>query len=369
MNRGTVMPNHRYSALTEDAPTLSRAFAAPSRKEAHCSRLREVVVRIPCRRAYGRRSPRNTSTKAPILEENCHCSLCSPSPPTKRDGAACRELSSVLETSPSCAPKGNVVFTDSNPEREERNVKTVIVPPKDVLLPCPLSPDLPRTFLSNPKCSSSAPSSPAGCFNVTTSRGPTCRICHEGDQQESLMSLCKCSGTMGLMHVSCLERWMNARNVNYCEVCHQCFPTVTQANCVRRFFDWVLQGASQRALLEDLLCFALLTPVAAISCFLCGQKASMQALDGHVNQAASLVALAGVLVAAYLAWSFLTARFHYRAFMLWQAKTPIRRVLVPSFANGAGGNDRTAAGQPACLREMSNVVAGSVREDAAGDFL
>ncbi|KAL1415039.1 hypothetical protein MTO96_006987 [Rhipicephalus appendiculatus] len=170
-------------------------------------------------------------------------------PPPKGDGAAGRELFFDVESSPSCAPQGSLVFVDSSPERKETLRKTVIVPPEDVLLPCPLSPDVTSPFDRNPKCSGSPPCSPAGCLNVTASSGPMCRICHEGDQAESLMSLCKCSGTMGLLHVSCLERWLNAQNIDYCELCRHRFSTSTQASSVRRFFHWALHGDSQRAVL------------------------------------------------------------------------------------------------------------------------
>ena len=31
-----------------------------------------------------------------------------------------------------------------------------------------------------------------------------CRICHEGDEEEELVSPCDCPGTMGMLHISCL---------------------------------------------------------------------------------------------------------------------------------------------------------------------
>ncbi|KAL1486637.1 hypothetical protein MTO96_046863, partial [Rhipicephalus appendiculatus] len=240
------MPNDGYSALTEDAPVQSSAASAPSRTGAHCSRVREIAVRIPRRRVMRRRTSRNDDRKAStVQDETLPSSSSSPSPPPKRDGAAGRELSLDIESSPSCTPEGYLVFVDSSPEREERHQKTVIVPPEDVLLPCPLSPHVTSPFESGPKCSGSPPTSPAGCLNVTASSGPMCRICHEGDQTESLMSLCKCSGTMGLLHVSCLEHWLNVQNVDYCELCHHRFPTAAQATCVRQFFHWALHGDSQ----------------------------------------------------------------------------------------------------------------------------
>ncbi|XP_054919772.2 E3 ubiquitin-protein ligase MARCHF2-like [Dermacentor andersoni] len=357
------MPNNRYDALTEDAPAQSRAAAAPSGTGAHCPRLRELAVRIPRSRACRRRSFREGDSKTPILDEEqkCHFSLSSSSPsPSPEPRGTSRELSSDIETSPTCTPRGYLVFVDSSPEREENSEKTVIVPPTDVLLACSRS----SILSSDPKWNGSPPQTPAGCLNVTSSSGPICRICHEGDQQDSLVSLCRCSGTMGLLHVPCLERWLNARNVDCCELCHHRFPTAGQGTCVRQFFHWALHGNSQRAVLGDLFCFALLTPVAALSCFFCTHSASKQVLEGRIIEAASLVTLACLLVTAYVAWSFFTVRFHYRAFGAWQARNTMRRILAPPSARGAaaGGHDSATGNQSGGVRELVDVVAGSVNE-------
>ena len=31
-----------------------------------------------------------------------------------------------------------------------------------------------------------------------------CRICHKGDVEEKLVSPCDCTGTIGMLHISCL---------------------------------------------------------------------------------------------------------------------------------------------------------------------
>ncbi|KAL1426690.1 hypothetical protein MTO96_018159 [Rhipicephalus appendiculatus] len=58
-----------------------------------------------------------------------------------------------------------------------------------------------------------------GYNNGAGSSGRMCRICREGDQKAELVSPCSCSGTMGFVHKSCLERWLNQRNVDSCELC------------------------------------------------------------------------------------------------------------------------------------------------------
>lgn len=52
------------------------------------------------------------------------------------------------------------------------------------------------------------------------SDGPICRICHEGGSSEGLLSPCYCTGTLGTVHRSCLEKWLSSSNTSYCELCH-----------------------------------------------------------------------------------------------------------------------------------------------------
>lgn len=54
------------------------------------------------------------------------------------------------------------------------------------------------------------------------SDGPICRICHEGGGGggEGLLSPCYCTGTLGAVHKSCLEKWLSSSNTSYCELCH-----------------------------------------------------------------------------------------------------------------------------------------------------
>lgn len=58
------------------------------------------------------------------------------------------------------------------------------------------------------------------CPISVSSDGPFCRICHEGANGESLLSPCGCTGTLGAVHKSCLERWLSSSNTSYCELCH-----------------------------------------------------------------------------------------------------------------------------------------------------
>ncbi len=51
------------------------------------------------------------------------------------------------------------------------------------------------------------------------SSGLFCRICHEGEAKEDLISPCRCTGTMGLIHVACIEKWLSQAGTSKCEIC------------------------------------------------------------------------------------------------------------------------------------------------------
>ncbi|KAL1426683.1 hypothetical protein MTO96_018152 [Rhipicephalus appendiculatus] len=96
-----------------------------------------------------------------------------------------------------------------------------------------------------------------------------CRICYEGDQKAELVSPCSCSGDMGFVHVSCLERWLNERNVDSCEHCGERFqisaPYITALRLLplvwRKKWFW-------RSLSFEVLCFVVVILVAALVCVL-----------------------------------------------------------------------------------------------------
>ncbi|XP_070385521.1 E3 ubiquitin-protein ligase MARCHF11-like [Dermacentor albipictus] len=92
-----------------------------------------------------------------------------------------------------------------------------------------LSKDVEQPLLKSPEVMSDSkdasardcvcPDQATGDLNGAVNSGPMCRICHEGDREDPLVSPCSCTGTMAFVHVSCLEHWLNQRNVDICELC------------------------------------------------------------------------------------------------------------------------------------------------------
>jgi len=159
--------------------------------------------------------------------------------------------------------------------------------------------------------------------NTSSSSSPFCRICHDLSKSESLISPCRCSGSCGLIHKTCLERWLSASaatNPSSCEICGHAFAVEKRPGT---FGQWLCRRTrpldnDHRNLCADLACFLLLTPLAAASAFLCGTSANYYVAHRQPVGAFGMAFLSTFLFAVYLIWITLTLRFHYEAWTAWR---------------------------------------------------
>jgi len=157
----------------------------------------------------------------------------------------------------------------------------------------------------------------AGSPNSKNSSGTFCRICHDGEGFERFISPCQCAGTVGLVHRSCIEKWLSTANHDMCEICGQHFKIERKP---RPFLQWLCGPSDQddqRNLVGDVACFVLLTPLAVISCYLCTTGATFY-LKEKRTEAIGLVCLAVFLVLIYLLWILLTIKYHCQVWSSWQ---------------------------------------------------
>ncbi|XP_074651687.1 uncharacterized protein LOC141906339 [Tubulanus polymorphus] len=162
------------------------------------------------------------------------------------------------------------------------------------------------------------------------SDGPFCRICHEGNSKEDLFSPCKCSGTMGLIHRSCIETWLGSSNSNKCEICNHVYTT---RRYTRPFYDWLrypTTSQDRKNLIADTVCFVLLTPLAVVSAWLCITGAlHYSSIEGGNWEAIGLIGLTCFLLLIYLVWCSVAIRYHVRIWVDWRNSN--QRVTVVDF--------------------------------------
>jgi len=68
---------------------------------------------------------------------------------------------------------------------------------------------------------------------------PMCRICHDIEGEEELLSPCECSGTLATIHRSCLEHWLSASGTSFCELCHYQFTVQRKSRPLLEVWDTV----------------------------------------------------------------------------------------------------------------------------------
>lgn len=159
-----------------------------------------------------------------------------------------------------------------------------------------------------------------------------CRICHDDDDKEDLIAPCYCTGTMGLIHRSCMQKWLTSSNTTACELCKCQIQLRARKRGVCEWMRWTVAewGAERerhrgghdesdgdgRHLLGDGICFMFLTPMALTSAGLCAKSAFGK--QDQPWEAAGLTMLTVFLVAIYFIWIMMSLRFHLSQFRDWQ---------------------------------------------------
>lgn len=69
---------------------------------------------------------------------------------------------------------------------------------------------------------------PCPCSNLSYKNSIICRICHNGDSFERLITPCNCKGTLGYVHRHCLENWLSRSGLTHCELCKYIFKTTQE---------------------------------------------------------------------------------------------------------------------------------------------
>ncbi|KAI8424559.1 hypothetical protein MSG28_003015 [Choristoneura fumiferana] len=152
-----------------------------------------------------------------------------------------------------------------------------------------------------------------------------CRICHGGESLSSelgrLISACNCRGTVGRVHVKCLERWLTESGKTRCELCGTRYVTrrVHKYGVPKALVMWILsQNAKQ--LMVDSLGIMLMSPLAVLAAWLSGRTlAGLMTQESHVTPwpLASTFVLACMTLVCYYCWIVSAATRHALGWWIW----------------------------------------------------
>eukprot|EP00929_Paragymnodinium_shiwhaense_P119851 TRINITY_DN91765_c0_g1_i1.p1 TRINITY_DN91765_c0_g1~~TRINITY_DN91765_c0_g1_i1.p1 ORF type:complete len:733 (+),score=128.49 TRINITY_DN91765_c0_g1_i1:137-2335(+) len=172
-----------------------------------------------------------------------------------------------------------------------------------------------------PKSTPTAKASVAGKkkeHRAESSDEEICWICHDtGTSTKALVRPCQCRGSMGGVHVKCVEMWVRTQAVQHhsaghgwretmgrdwhprCPVCHSPFCGAIEAPALHEFalhISKIIMDVATRSSVLFLLCFAFLGPPEVIYPFQCAvpvelfQVLAMVLALGSVNNAAVMTA-------------------------------------------------------------------------------
>ncbi|VDL98037.1 unnamed protein product [Schistocephalus solidus] len=157
-----------------------------------------------------------------------------------------------------------------------------------------------------------------------------CRICYEeGTDSEPLISPCHCRGTVGLLHKTCLEKWLQLSQTLKCEICGYAYilrpkpveittSKVSATQIIERvefLRDWFHSRLVQRNLATDLVFLLLLTPATCLGVYFCiTAMLDFMKVNSYAWQVIVLMALAITLVVVLFCWILLAVRHHLLAY-------------------------------------------------------
>ncbi|KAL1140163.1 hypothetical protein AAG570_000095, partial [Ranatra chinensis] len=160
-----------------------------------------------------------------------------------------------------------------------------------------------------------------------------CRICHDSDKDEGLLSPCKCKGSMSLVHRSCLERWLAEADSTVCELCGHVYNTKRSPKygLLASVWAWLRSSETRRERREmafDFLACCAFTPLVVIGTYLgivMGETLYLNeleldnAMDNLPGRLATLsvVSLMTTLDLAYASWLLLKLQYHIGQWYFW----------------------------------------------------
>ncbi|XP_060064086.1 E3 ubiquitin-protein ligase MARCHF4-like [Ylistrum balloti] len=153
-----------------------------------------------------------------------------------------------------------------------------------------------------------------------------CRICHDDDVEQPLISPCFCSGSMGMLHVACLEQWLGTSDTTKCEICQFQFSINKKPRSCKWFLTNKKLGRERRLLLADLCCCLWYAPSTIATTLSCLIGATHFTSAKKSWEATSLILLATVNIGFFMLWCGFAFRRNLRIYNKWKATHQVIRI-------------------------------------------
>ncbi|OWF41329.1 uncharacterized protein LOC110462628 [Mizuhopecten yessoensis] len=153
-----------------------------------------------------------------------------------------------------------------------------------------------------------------------------CRICHDDDSDHALISPCFCSGSMGMLHMSCLEQWLGTSDTTKCEICQFQFSINKKPRSCKWFLTNKKLGRERRLLLADMCCCMWYAPSTIATTLSCLIGATHFTSAKKSWEATSLILLATVNMCFFMLWCGFAFRRNLKICNKWKATHQVIRI-------------------------------------------
>lgn len=189
-----------------------------------------------------------------------------------------------------------------------------------------------------------------------------CRICFDDNKDESIITPCKCKGTVAFVHRSCLEKWLSESNTTSCELCQHVYETerVPKYTAKESLWQWVHHqphlGIRVRHIRCDIVACSILTPLAVVITYICLFSAdyySQQRFESIPTArwtSISLLIMIAIMLFGYYIWVYVVVGYHGRMWYYWWQRECIVRYIPPP----PNAEDTAAAGQSTELQTSAS---------------
>lgn len=175
-----------------------------------------------------------------------------------------------------------------------------------------------------------------------------CRICFGTD--DKLCQVCHCKGSIGHVHVECIERWLQECGMDNCDLCKYKFITVrkpTQSKW-RSLVNWVKHEDNQEDMIEMLTDFAatflfcpfvILLSISGVQAIMTTNPVRFYVTDAtervaiSVTGTISAAALGSMLLLVNgigLSWLCFLGHKHYSRWHAWYRRSTVVKIILPA---------------------------------------
>jgi len=144
-------------------------------------------------------------------------------------------------------------------------------------------------------------------------------------------------GTMGAIHLKCLERWLEESNRNDCELCGYKFRVerTPRYKVLRSIIIWLCsnQESHARNVRTDLLRCLVVIPITIACSYTCVIAADFYAMNNYDNfpparwTTYSLLSMMSLLILSCFIWVYMALQYHQKAWFYWWQKTSMVKIV------------------------------------------